>query len=151
MSGSIRHILCGVDGSAEACHAAEKAAELALALGARLSFVAVTSDVAPDADLATYRYAEGIGAEPVPLLSQAAETCLSVAMTTASQKGYRGATRIVRSGEVSSTLISVAAEIGADTIAVGRHRHSGLRRAVFGSVSQGIADRTSLTIISLSG
>jgi nucleotide-binding universal stress UspA family protein len=148
MSGGIKHILCGVDGSAPACIAAERAADLALALGAQLSFVAVARAGVPDMALVGYMRAEGIGEEPVPLLVEAAENCLAVALTKASDKGYRGATHIVRVGKVSSTLISVATEIGADAIAIGRHRHSGLRRAVIGSVAQEIADRTSLTILS---
>ena len=148
MSGGITHILCGVDGSPAACIAAERAAALAVALGARLSFVAVARPGTPDPALAGYMRDEGIGGEPVPLLPEAAESCLAVALSKAVDTGYTGAARLVRTGKVASTLISVADEIGADTIALGRHRHSGLRRAVIGSVAQEIADRTSLTILS---
>ena len=148
MSGVITHILCGVDGSPAACIAAERAADLAVALGARLSFVAVAQAGAPDPALVGYMRDEGIGEEPIPLLPEAAESCLTVALTKAVDAGYNGAARLVRIGKVAPTLIQVADEIGADTIAIGRHRHSGLRRAVVGSVAQEIADRTSLTILS---
>jgi nucleotide-binding universal stress UspA family protein len=148
VSGGITHILCGVDGSAPACVAAERAADLALALGARLTFVAVARAGTPDPALVGYMQAEGLGEEPVPLLPEAAERCLSVALIKASGKGYTGAARLVRVGRVAETLIVVAGEIGADTIAIGRHRHSGLRRVMFGSIAQEIADRTSHIILS---
>lgn len=54
MSGGITHILCGVDGSPAACIAAERAAGLAVALGARLSFVAVARPGTPDPALVGY-------------------------------------------------------------------------------------------------
>jgi nucleotide-binding universal stress UspA family protein len=148
MSGGITHILCGVDGSAPACVAAERAADLAVALGARLTFVAVARAGTPDPALAGYMRDEGLGEEPVPLLPEAAEHCLSVALTKACGKGYSGAARLVRTGRVAETLIAVADEIGADAIAIGRHQHSGLRRALVGSVAQEIADRTSHPILS---
>lgn len=148
MSGGITHILCGVDGSAPACVAAEQAADLAVALGARLTFVAVARAGTADLALAGYMRDEGLGEEPVPLLPEAAERCLSLALTKASGKGYSGAARLIRTGRVAETLIAVADEIGADAIAIGRHRHSGLRRAVVGSVAQEIADRTSHAILS---
>ncbi len=148
MSGGINHILCGVDGSAPACIAAERAANLAVALGARLSFVAVARAIVPDEALVGYMRDEGLGEAPVPLLPQAAESCLDMALTRATDAGYTGAARIVRTGKVAPALMSVADEIGADAIAIGRHRRSGLRRAVVGSVAQEIADRTSLTILS---
>lgn len=149
MTGGISHILCGVDGSAPACMAAERSAELALALGAALTYIAVAREgrLAPEID--AYQRAEGIGFGPVPILEEAAELCLTAALTAASTLGYKGAWRIVRTGKVSPTLIAVASEIGADTIMIGRKRHSGIRRAMFGSVAQEIADQSSLTMISV--
>ena len=148
MSGGITHILCGVDGSAPACVAADRAADLARTLGARLTFVAVARAGTPDPALMGYMHVEGLGEQPVPLLPDAAERCLAIARTKASAKGYTGAARLVRTGKVAETLIAVADEIGADAIAIGRHRHSGLRRAVVGSVAQQIANRTSHPILS---
>ena len=149
MKSGISHILCGVDGSAPACIAATRAAELAVALGADLTFVAVAREASPNVEIDAYRKTEGIEGERVPLLTKDAEVCLVVALGKAAERGHKSAKRIVRTGKVSSTLISVAADIGADATAIGRRRHSGIRRAVLGSVSQEIADQTSLTIISV--
>ncbi len=149
MSAGVRHILCGVDGSPAACLAATRAAELAVALEAELTFVAVAREAPTDASIRAYMAVEGIEGEPMPLLTADAEACLSAALSTSSAKGHTNTKRIVRVGKVSATLIAVAEEIGADTLVIGRHRHSGIRRALVGSVSQEIADQSSHMIISV--
>lgn len=53
------HILCWVDGSDEACRAAERAASLAQSLGAKLSYVAVGVETGRDQGFDDYARIEG--------------------------------------------------------------------------------------------
>jgi len=145
----IRHILCGVDGSDPACRAAEHAAWLAVALKADLTFLAVAREAEPSAALDAYRQAEGLGEEPIPLLASEAENCLAAAQSRASAMGMDKTTRLIRTGNIAHTLLSVATEIGADTIVLGRHNHSDLRRSVVGSVSRRIVSKSRLNVLQI--
>ena len=147
MGPAFRHILCGVDGSGPACRAAEQAAWLATALEAQLTFLTVAQEAAPDAAIDAYRRTEGLGEEPLPLLASEAESCLATAQKTALAAGHSGAQRLIRTGKVAATLLSVALETGADTVILGRHQRNDLRRALTGSVSQKIAANSRLTLI----
>ena len=153
MSGAIgpevRHILCGVDGSDPACRAAEHAAWLATALNAKLTFLAVAREAGNSAALDVYRRTEGLGEEPVPLMSTAAEQCLIAAQSSASALGNNKTTRLIRIGKVAQTLLSVATEIEADMIVLGRHEHSELHRSIVGSVSRTIAAKSRLGILQI--
>tara|TARA_R110002072_G_scaffold4543_8_gene31662 strand:- start:336 stop:800 length:465 start_codon:yes stop_codon:yes gene_type:complete len=145
----IRHILCGVDGSDPACRAAEQAAWLAGALKADLTFLAVAGEVQSSAALDAYRQAEGLGEEPIPLPTSEAESCLAAAQSRASAMGMDKTTRLIRTGNIAQTLLSVATEVGADTIVLGRHDHSDLRRSVVGSVSRKIASKSRLNLLQI--
>jgi len=145
----IRHILCGVDGSEPACRAAEHAAWLAQALKADLTFLAVAREGHSNSELDAYRQSEGLGEEAIPLLASEAESCLSAAQNSASAMGIDKTTRLIRVGNVAQTLLDVATETGADTIILGRHPHSDLRRTVMGSVSRKIAAKSRLTLLQI--
>jgi nucleotide-binding universal stress UspA family protein len=143
----IRKILCGVDGTDPSCRAADHAAWLAVALNANLTFLAVTREAQSNAKIDVYRQTEGLGEEPIPLVTAEAENCLTAAQSRASAIGLNKSTRLIRVGKVAETLLSVAAEIGADTIVLGRHSHSALRRSVVGSVSRKIATKSRLNML----
>jgi nucleotide-binding universal stress UspA family protein len=143
----IRHILCGVDGSDPACRAAEHAAWLAVSLKANLTFLTVAQEAQTYAELDAYRQSEGLGEEPIPLVSSEAESCLMAAQSRASIMGHDNTTRMIRTGKVAQKLLSVAAEIGADTIVLGRHDHSELHRSIVGSVSRTIAAKSRLNLL----
>ena len=143
-------LLCGVDGSAPACRAAETAARWAVRLGASLTFVAITREAPTDPGVEAYRRAEGLTHEPVMLPASDAVACLDAAMRVAVAAGHPGARAVVRAGPVAGTLVSVAREIGADTIVLGRHGHSVIRRTVLGSVSGEVANRTDHTLVLVS-
>ena len=146
---AIKHILCGVDGSEPACRAAEHAAWLAGALDAELTFVSVAREARSNPAIDAYRHSEGLGNEPLALLTSDAENCLSAAQARASAMGIAKATRLVRTGTVAQTLLSVATEIDADTIVLGRHDHSDLRRSIVGSVSRKIAANSRLNLLEI--
>lgn len=145
----IAHILCGVDGSASACRAADHAAWLAAKLGARLTFVAVAREGRSNAALDAYKKSEGLGDEPLPLMSAEAEQCLQVAQASAAFHGVGSVQKLIRVGKVAPTLLAAATEVGADTIVLGRHRHSEIRRSLLGSVSRSIAAESSLNLLQI--
>lgn len=147
VSPKIRHILCGVDGSEPACRAADHAAWLAVALGAHLTFVAVARAAQSTPEIDAYRHAEGLGSEPLALLSTAAEACLKSARNAAATLGHDSANTLIRVGKVAPTLLSTATEVGADTIVLGRHPHTDLRRTVMGSVSGTVSSQSRLNVL----
>ncbi len=109
--------------------------------------MAVAREVQADAKIDAFRQAEGLGEEPIPLVTAEAESCLAAAQSRASALGQRKVPRLIRVGKPAETLLSVAAEIGADTIVLGRHNHSELRRSVVGSVSRKIVAKTQLNLL----
>ena len=132
MSGAVgpevRHILCGADGSDPACRAAEHAAWLATALNAKLTFLAVAREAGNSAALDVYRRTEGLGEERIPLMPRDAEQCLYAAQSSALTLGNTSTHRLIRIGKVAQTLLSVATEIEADLVVLGRQNHSELHR-----------------------
>jgi len=145
----VKHILCGVDGSDPACRAAEHAAWLAQALNAKLTFLAVAREAGNSAALDAYRQAESLGEERVPLMSRDAEQCLNAAQSSASALGNISTQRLIRIGKVAQTVMSVAFEIEADLVVLGRHDHSELHRSIVGSVSRTIAAKSKLNILQI--
>jgi len=146
----IRHILCGVDGSGPACRAAEHAAWLAGALTAKLTFLAVAREGKSDASLNSYKTTEGLGDEPVLFLRPQAEDCLIAAQHAALRFGLSTTQRLTRIGKVAPTILSVATEIGADTIVLGKHDHGELHRTIIGSVSRSIIAKSDLRLMQVS-
>ena len=120
----ISHILCGVDGSAAACRAAESASWLAAKTKASLTFVSVAHEGNSTKALDAYRQSEELGDEPVPIMPSDADACLSIVQASASVLGVPEVTQIVRIGSVAPILMSVAVEVGADTIILGCHGHN---------------------------
>jgi nucleotide-binding universal stress UspA family protein len=132
-----RHIVCGVDGSAQARAAAITALRLADRLGERLMLVHVTptqtllpvDSVSPQTDPSTYvRSAELAYSE-----AQQAFDALSPDVTAAD------ADREVRLGRPAMVIAEVAAEHDAEIIVVGSRGRGAWRSAVLGSVSAEIA------------
>lgn len=145
---SFAHILCGVDGSVEACRAARVAAHLAKAFGAKLTFVTVAVDVASTLELDGYKRTEKIDpTSSVALVEDDAEVCLTVALEIASAEGVPNAGRLVRTGEVAEAILSLGAELAADTVVLGHHDRSRMGRAFKAPVSARVADAGGMTVV----
>jgi nucleotide-binding universal stress UspA family protein len=132
-----RHIVCGVDGSAQARDAAVTALRLADRLGERLMLVHVTptqtllpvDSVSPDTDPSTYVRSAELA------YSEAEQAFDSLSPDVASAD----ADRVVRLGRPAVVLAEVAAEHDAEIIVVGSRGRGAWRSAVLGSVSAEIA------------
>ncbi|WP_299564565.1 universal stress protein [uncultured Sulfitobacter sp.] len=148
-TASFRHILVGVDGSAPACRAAVSAARLALALNAKLTFLAVAREVRASKEIEDYAKLEGIYASSFPLLRKEAEFCLAAAVISARELGLKGTERLVQTGDVAQTIARVSHTHGADCIVLGRSSHGAMRtlftRSVVKTVEE-IADKALLLI-----
>jgi nucleotide-binding universal stress UspA family protein len=125
-------ILCGVDGSAHARHAASAALGMAERLGARLTLVHVapTRTLVPVASLPA-------DVDPAYECStEVAETQTEVAFDSLSPEVSRAVVdREVRLGEPATVLAELAVERGAQLIVVGSRGRGAWRSAAMGSVS----------------
>lgn len=139
------HILCVVDGSAPACRAARNATALAASLGANLTFVSFArpGHIGPAAD--AYRRAEGLQGEVPLFLSPAASDCLDIALREASRAQSPRPRRLVRAGSLSTGIPAAVAEVGADTVVLGRR--TGPRLPFYRSILTTIIDRAKATLI----
>ena len=141
----IGRIVCGVDGSEHARHAAISALGLAERLGARLTLLHVTPtrtmvpvDSLPmPLDPSAYRRS----AELAFSESEAAFDSLAPEITAAD------ADREVRLGQPAVVLAEVAADCDAEFIVVGSRGRGAWRSAVLGSVSSEVARRAPCPVI----
>ncbi|MGB3553800.1 MAG: universal stress protein [Jannaschia sp.] len=146
-TGSFRHILVGVDGSGPACRAAVVASRLALALDAKLTFLAVAREVRASKDIEDYAKLEGIDTPSLPLLRKEAEACLAAAMASARELGLPGAERLIQTGDVAQTIALVARTCETDCIVLGRNPHGTVRTLVMGSVARTVGEGAAAALL----
>ncbi|MCT4372651.1 universal stress protein [Yangia mangrovi] len=139
-TGSFEHILVGVDGSGPACRAAVAAARLALALNAKLTFLAVAREVRASKEIEDYAKLEGIDAPCLPLLRKEAEFCLAAAVISARELGLTATERVIQTGEVAQTIALVSRTHGVDCIVLGSSPRGAVRTLVMGSVAKTVGE-----------
>ena len=126
----MKKILVGVDGSQEAGAAARKAAELAKALGARLTLVYVAPQHpthSAETSAAELQHADVVERSYVPaLLLQAEEECRTPGVT---------ADTTSMTGRAAETIAELAVSGEYDLVVVGHRGRGAVKRALLGSVT----------------
>lgn len=151
MSGGapFSHILCWVDGSAESCRAAERAAHLARSLEATLSYVAVGTEMGRDEGFDAYARIEGVSEPMPPLLNGNAHDCLEQAMSIAARIGISGATRLVESGDAVMAVCDAARAQDADLIVIRKRKSTLIERLQGGAASDRLTNRCGFAVLSV--
>jgi nucleotide-binding universal stress UspA family protein len=126
-----RKILIAVDGEPIAAHAAETGAELARSLGADVALIHVVDASAgyvPDAGIPPDRFVADAKQEGNRLLAGFRER-LSL---------QPSALEFLETGTPATEIVKAASRWPADVIVIGSHGRGGVRRALVGSVADGV-------------
>jgi nucleotide-binding universal stress UspA family protein len=151
MSGGkpFSHILCWVDGSDEACRAAERAAHLARSLGAKLSYIAVGTRTGRDQGFDEYARIEGVSEPMPPVLKGDVNACLEQAMSIAARIGIAGTARLVLSGNEVMAVCDAARAQDADLVVIRKRKSSLVERLLGASASDTLANGCGFTVLSV--
>jgi nucleotide-binding universal stress UspA family protein len=142
--GVLKRILIPLDGSACASHAFDYALRLAKAEAAALYLCSVVNPAAlvgrtPTAPLEDERVASAV-ADAEIALGAAAQKAAFAGVPTGKH---------VRLGEPGPTIVACAAEMKADTIVMGTHGCSGLKRLFMGSVAEFVLRAASCPVVTV--
>lgn len=139
----IRHILVATDLSEEALRPFAPVADLARAVGARITLLHVVQDLR----------AIPHGAPTAPKLEDPAlhgkiEEARAQLEQQGSEFGDLPVDRVVISGfDVALTIAEYAADNDVDLVAISTHGRTGFRRLVLGSVAEALLRRTSVPVL----
>jgi len=132
-----KSILAALDGSNHSKRAAVVATDLAVQYGSQLQFLSVTKKTStrvPD-ELRRYMEGEELTGTSERIVSEVVEKVLLDAENHARKKGVKNVSRLVESGPVARTIISVAKRENADLIVVGSRGLGDLEGLLLGSIS----------------
>lgn len=135
----MKRIVIGTEGSPDGRKAVEEGLELAVALGASVTFVCARA--APNVLLGQPFYQRGLDAE----LTQA-RAVVTEAVARAEALGVTADYEIL-DGPPADAILSVADTRGADLIVVGTRGHGAVQSALFGSVSKAIVGRATRPVL----
>ena len=142
-----KRILVAVDGSANAAHALQHAAELAGALSASLRLIHVV-------DMGLMPYGPELGIDIDTLLEAryaAAEKVLADARDSVQAAGVAIETKLVDTAlptvHVATTIAEDAVSAKVDLIVLGTHGRRGVERWLLGSVAEGVARRSTVPVL----
>jgi hypothetical protein len=144
-----RRFLCLVDGSNDACSIAEHTTMIAKSLGASLSFLAFGKRLQPQDSLDHYMRIEGVASPPPVYLTARTNRCLNYVTTLAQEHGLSDTRRLVRNGNILSTICSIARSEGAELV-VGQKtaRPFSFARTFSSSLPALLRKRCGLTVLS---
>jgi nucleotide-binding universal stress UspA family protein len=139
----MKHILLATDGSSGADRAADVAAELAKATGAKLSIVTIGDNISGE-ELDQLARAEGSVADAVDAISNA---ILRQAKERVQSAGVSDVSVRSEWGDPAEVLIETARRSRADAIVIGRRGRGRLAGLLLGSVSQKVAGLAPCVVI----
>ncbi|MEO0381561.1 MAG: universal stress protein, partial [Pseudomonadota bacterium] len=146
---TVSHILCWVDGTDEACRAAEYAASVAKNLGAGLTYLAVGDEPEPNAGFEDFARIEDVSEPMTPTLEGNVRACLHRAATTAAQTGVHCAAQLVHAGKPADAICATAQSQGADLVVI-RKRDTGLfKRFLTTSVLEALVNQCNFAVLSV--
>jgi nucleotide-binding universal stress UspA family protein len=136
--GLYRNILVAIDGSPDAEAALQHAAELARDQNARLTLLSVAPAPSPTAGVG--------GASPPDPLDLHAKALREAAARVPDDAGV---TTMLERGDPAHAILATAEREGHDLIVMGSHGHGRLLRALLGSVSAKVLERSRLPVLIL--
>lgn len=146
-NGTFSRVLCWVDGSDEACRAAEHAALLARRIGAELSFVAVGNVPESDAGYSAYARIEGVSEPMPPIIGSDVTACLEQAMSISARVGVKGATRLTQSGAPIAAICDAARRQNADLVVIRKQRSNLVERLIGESISEKFSRQCNFAVL----
>jgi nucleotide-binding universal stress UspA family protein len=140
----MKHILLATDGSSGADRAADVAAELAMATGAKLSIVTVGDNISGE-EIDRLAHAEGSVADAIDTICN---TILQQAKDRVRKAGLLSDVVVQAGwGDPAEVLIDTARQSHADAIVMGRRGRGRLTGLLLGSVSQKVASLAPCVVI----
>jgi len=133
----VARIMVAVDFSDSSLHALNHAASLAAAHGAALTVLHVGEPLHPDWFFDTSRLQKEI--------IKKADTALKAACGKFCE-GLMAKTEM-RFGHPVETIVAAAEKMNADVIVIGTHGHTGVKRALLGSVAERVARHASCPVL----
>lgn len=143
------HVLCWVDGSAQACRAAETGAMLARRLNAKISFLAIGDEVRGDRGFEEYARIEGVSAPNPIRMDSKVSACLDQATSIAARVGITRPERLMRTGNAAAAICDAARAQGADLVVMGCHRSNLVERVLHVTVGDRIEDGCGFAVLSV--
>jgi nucleotide-binding universal stress UspA family protein len=128
---AFRAILIAIDNEPVAAHAADVGAELARALGAQLALVHVVDSA--------LGYPADTGIPPNELIASAKEEAKRLVGDFRRRLPPPAtALEFIEAGNPAEAIVRAAKEWPADLVVIGSHGRGGLKRALVGSVAEGV-------------
>ena len=128
---AIRKILVTVDSEPVAAHAADVGAELARSLGAEIAFVHVVDPA--------FAYPADTGVPPKELMDLAKQEAKKLVSEFRQRLAPQSiALEFIQVGGPAAEIVKAAKEWPADLIVIGSHGRGGIKRALLGSVAEGV-------------
>lgn len=149
-----QHILVASDGSADSLRAATLAGELARALAARVTLLAVQSedDVLPHAwaagDYPDRTASDSTPTEDIRRMLKSRVLEVELPQTAEALGELPSQPELVhRWGHPASEICDYADEHGVDLIVVGSHGRTGIKRVLLGSVSRAVSSGANCSVV----
>ena len=144
MSKDFKHILVPTDGTEFCEQAVRHAAQLAKALGAKLSIVTVVKPIRPQV---TATIPADLQQEIATRSQRDTEDLLARSTKLAAEAGVASTTATAHHEQIWQGIIDQAERLGADLIAMASHGRRGLSAILLGSETHKVVTHTSLPVL----